>query len=123
MFIADRIRELIEKGGVTQLKFSEETKVKKTSLYAYLSGTSKPGADTLEIIADYFKVPIDYFFDRQIPIDNHIGHTVSGTGNKVVGDIALNECQLEVEHLKVLLEEKERIITEKERTIQILINK
>ncbi len=45
-----------------------------------------------------------------------IGHSVNGNGNLVSGDIRLNECQREIEHLKELL-------SEKERTIQILLNK
>ena len=44
-------------------------------------------------------------------------------GNKISGDITLSECRKEIEHLNALLEEKERVITEKERTIQILIQK
>jgi hypothetical protein len=46
-----------------------------------------------------------------------------GNGNKISGDITLSECRKEIEHLNALLEEKERVITEKERTIQILIQK
>lgn len=34
----------------------------------------------------------------------------------------MSECQKEIEHLNALLEEKERVISEKERTIQILMN-
>ena len=80
--------------------------------------------DNLEIIADYFNVPIDYFFDRDINSSGiNIGHQVKGNGNKISGDITLSECRKEIEHLNALLEEKERVITEKERTIQILIQK
>ena len=69
----------------------------------------------MEKIADFFKVPIDYFFDRSIETSSvNIGHHVNGNGNKVSGDITLSECKKENEHLKELL-------SEKERTIQILM--
>lgn len=65
-------------------------------------------------MADYFKVPIDYFFERDNnPSEINIGHHVNGNGNKVSGDITLSECQKEIEHLTQLLHEKQVIINEK----------
>ena len=70
-------------------------------------------------------MPIDYFYDREVEIDEkwHIGHNVNGNGNKVSGNISISEYQKEIEHLTQLLHEKQIIIDEKERTIQILLNK
>jgi len=59
---------------------------------------------------------IDYFFDRDVDLGVNIGHQIKGNGNKVSGNITLSECQKEIEHLKELLKEKER-------TIQILMDK
>ena len=81
MFNPDKIRRLFEDRKISQAQFLKDTSISKSNLYVWLNNTSIPGADNLEIIADYFNVPIDYFF------------------------------------------EKERVITEKERTIQILIQK
>ena len=67
-------------------------------------------------IALFFGVSIDYFFDNEKMPHSSIGHSVNGNGNLVSGDIRLNECQREIEHLKELL-------SEKERTIQIPLNK
>ena len=124
MFNPDKIRRLFEDRNISQAQFIKDTSISKSNLYVWLNNTSIPGADNLEIIADYFNVPIDYFFDRETnPLGISIGHQVKGNGNKVSGDITLSECQKEIEHLNALLEEKERVITEKERTIQILMNK
>ena len=109
MFNSDKIRRLFEDRKISQAQFLKDTSVSKSNLYVWLNNTSIPGADNLEIIADYFNVPIDY--------------QVKGNGNKISGDITLSECRKEIEHLNALLEEKERVITEKERTIQILIQK
>ena len=114
LYIGERINKLLE-----------ERKITKVNLYTSV-GISGPGLDkmiaganvrvgSLEKIADFFKVSMDYFFDREI--DNasiSIGHHVQGIGNNVSGDITLSECQKELAHLQQLLEEKER-------TIQILM--
>ena len=74
-----------------------------------------PTAKSLEKIADYFKVPIDYFFDREVELPKH-GVSISGDGNKVQhgnGNVMIEQAK-EIDHLKQLLEEKER-------TIQILL--
>ena len=123
MFNPDKIRRLFEDRNISQAQFIKDTSISKSNLYVWLNNTSIPGADNLEIIADYFNVPIDYFFDRETnSLGISIGHQVKGYGNKISGDITLSECQKEIEHLNALLEEKERVISEKERTIQILMN-
>lgn len=124
MFNGLRIRELLEEKGVQQNTFSVETGISKSNLWVWIEGKSKPGADALEKMADYFKVPTDYFFDRNIDLPNiSIGHQVKGNGNKVSGDVTISECRKEIAHLNALIEEKERVINEKERIIQILMNK
>lgn len=124
MFNGLKIKELLEKKGVQQNTFCLDTGISKSNFWVWTEGKSKPGADALEKIADYFNVPMDFFFDRDIkPSGVNIGHQVKGNGNKISGDITLSECRKEIEHLNALLEEKERVITEKERTIQILMNK
>ena len=68
-----------------------------------------PTVRRLEKVADFFGVSMDVFFNREKPYVS-IGHTINGNGNKVSGDIQLHECQKEIEHLKELLNEKERLI-------------
>lgn len=117
MFNGLRIRELLEERGIQQNTFSIETGISKSNLWVWGEGTSKPGADALEKIADYFNVPIDFFFDRKIDTSGiNIGHQLKSNGNKVSEDMTLSEYQKEIVHLKELL-------AEKERTIQILMNK
>ena len=122
MFNGLRIKELLEERGIQQNIFTLETGISKSNYWVWVEGKSKPGADKLEIIADYFKVPIDYFFDRETNLSNtSIGHHVNGNGNKVSGDITLSEYKKEIEHLTQLLREKQAIIDEKERTNRILM--
>lgn len=121
MFNGQKIKDLFEERKVQQTTFTLQTGVSKSNLYVWMENRSRPGADALEKIADFFNLPIDYFFDRNISPDNHIGHTVSGNGNKVTGDIALSECQSEVVHLKELLRQKDELLKEKERLIKVLM--
>ena len=63
------------------------------------------------------KLPIDYFFDRNIEISD-LSPLITGNGNKIQhgdGNIMIETQAKEIEHLQQLL-------AEKERTIQILLN-
>lgn len=124
MFRPDKIAALIEAYKLSKKEFCKKVEISVQTLENTLRG-SEIGSRKLERIADFFKVPVDYFYDREVDFDEkwHIGHSVSGNGNKVSGDISLSECQKELEHLRELLHEKQIIIDEKERTIQILITK
>ena len=114
--------------GLIISRLIEDNRVKKVDLYTYvgvtkstldniIKGINDPKCATIEKIADFFKVPIDYFFDRDIDMNGiNIGHRQKDNGSNISGDINLSECQKEIVHLKELL-------AEKERTIQILMNK
>lgn len=115
MFRAEKIADLIESCKLSKKEFCEKVDISVQTLDNTLKG-SEIGSRKLERIADFFKVPMDYFYDRGVELDEkwHIGHSINGNGNKVSGNISLSECQKEIEHLKLLLQEKER-------TIQILL--
>lgn len=116
MFIPSRIDELLNtKKSLTKKTFCEKIGISVTGLDNVLNKGTELGAFRMERIADYFKVPIDYFFDREVELPKH-GVTISGDGNKVQhgnGNVMIEQAK-EIDHLKELLEEKER-------TIQILL--
>lgn len=123
MFKPLNLRKLMNENRVKKVTFYQSLGISKTQLDNILNGKSLPGSDKLEMMANYFNVPIDYFFDRDSERSIlNIGNTVSGNENNI-GNYSMSECQKEVEHLKAILEEKEAVIAEKERTIQILLNK
>lgn len=115
MLKPQRILELIESNKLTKKSFCDKVDISEQTLSNVLKG-SDIGSKKLERIAIFFRVSMDYFFENEIISHPSIGHSVNGNGNKVSGDIRLNEYQREIEYLKELL-------TEKERTIQILLNK
>lgn len=122
MFIPNRIEQLLEERKVTKVYLAQQIGVSLAGLKKMIAGNSLPSVEKVEKIADFFNVPMDFFFDREAErISVNIGHQVSGTGN-ITGDISLNECQKELEHLKEIIKEKDKIIEEKERLIQILLS-
>ena len=124
MFNGLKTHKLLEERGLTKVSLFTHIGISKKGLDDIINGVHAPKVTYVEALADFFKVPIDFFFDRDINSSGiNIGHQVKGNGNKVSGNITLSECQKELEHMKALLEEKDKIITEKERTIQILMNK
>lgn len=118
-----KIKELCGQkiGGLKRL--AEEVGMSEQNLHRCIN-INKIQAGDLEKIAEILDVDISVFFESQPPKDNiDVGHKVNGNGNNVLGDISLNEKQKEVEYLRQLLREKQIIIEEKERTIQLLLNK
>ena len=55
--------ELKEKKGVTDYKVSKETGIPKSPFSEWKSGSSKPKADKLKILADYFGVEVGFFLE------------------------------------------------------------
>ena len=116
MFKGYIISSLIENSNVKKVDVYRYANIEKVTLDNIIKGTSIPNCKTLERIADFFGVSMDVFFNREKPYVS-IGHTINGNGNKVSGDIQLHECQKEIEHLKELLNEKERLIQIKKKNV------
>lgn len=122
MFNPQRIKDIADVAGISQKELFTRAGIKEGTYYALFRSNSNPTSNILESIADALKCSINDFFDRTSnEVSVNIGHHVIGKGNKVSGNISLSECQKEVEHLTQLLHEKQIIIEEKERTIQILM--
>lgn len=82
-----------------------------------------PTVKTLEPVANFFKVSMDVFFDREYHQTNRIGD-ISGSSNQIQqGEINVLQSSLEkeIENLRLLLIEKDKVISEKERLISVLM--
>lgn len=132
MFNGQIIRRLLEERNITKkslIDFMETS----PSVLDNIINKGNPTAGNLEIIADFFNVSIDYFFERNVSVETpniQIGHNVNGSGNTLSGDIALSECKTKLEHLQELIAGKDEQIEllksqleDKERLIQVLMTK
>ena len=59
-----RLKELRTSKGLTQQKLADYIKVSKSSVNMYERGEREPGFETIEAIADFFNVDIDYLLGK-----------------------------------------------------------
>ena len=59
-----RLKALRTSKGMTQDDLSEKLKISRSTIGMYERGNRQPDFDTLELIADFFNVDIDYLLGR-----------------------------------------------------------
>jgi transcriptional regulator with XRE-family HTH domain len=106
------IRHIAQAKGYAIKEVLEGTKMARPTFNSMTNEKGNPNAKNIEAIADFLRCSVDDFFDRDVEYASvrNVGHTVNGDWNQVSGNISLNECRKEIEHLKELLAEKERLI-------------
>lgn len=60
----ERLRQLRNARDLSQSEFAKQIKVSKSSVNMYERGEREPGFETLERIADYFNVDMDYLLGK-----------------------------------------------------------
>lgn len=60
MKFSDRLRELRKKRGLTQLQLAEALKINRSTLAKYETGENEPDHQTMQQIADFFGVTVDF---------------------------------------------------------------
>jgi len=64
IYIKNRLRELREARGYTQLKVALDLNLNQNSISRYENGSREAGYDMLIRFADYYNVSIDYILYR-----------------------------------------------------------
>lgn len=123
MHIGEKIKDIIDSNEVNVTDFAK--KINRSREYVYTI-FKKEEMDTglLKQIARALSVPVVCFFDEEVVCENNKIGKISGTGNKVQQghvNVMLESQEREIENLKLLLTEKDKVISEKERLIQILM--
>lgn len=99
MYNGKVIRRLLKERGILQKELLEylypDLQKRNGSIVQIENGN--PTVKTLERIADFFKISMDIFFDR----DEHYTHR---------GGVSTNEYQLRIESLEKLIAEKDKRI-------------
>ncbi|KAA6349012.1 hypothetical protein EZS27_003612 [termite gut metagenome] len=120
------IRDLAEKKKVTLREIAARIGIGEGAMQKLIKNGST-NTKTIEDIAKVLEVPVGVFFDDFNSSGNH-SVTNHGGAASIYGDANMKVLKnkdenREITHLKMLLEEKEKAIRDKERTIQILMNK
>lgn len=129
MEIGLRIKELMVKENIEIPELAKKLGKTKQAIYDMLE-KKDVNTSILRDLSSILNVPIAVFFE-----ENPITQNTSGNSNVVVGrdnngHISTAECQdkledalLEIEHLKAIVESKDKLLAEKERLINVLMNK
>lgn len=64
--IADKILLLRRVNKLTQEQFAEKVNVDRRTIARAEDGKHRPSAETMEMIAEAFSVPVSYFFDSSV---------------------------------------------------------
>lgn len=62
---SEKLIELMNLKNVNQTILSNETGIKQSSLSGWLNSGKKPRPDKIEILSNYFNVPVSYFFNNE----------------------------------------------------------
>lgn len=113
----NQLDELFRKKRIIQKDFADKMGVTAVTITKWKSLESIDAAK-LEAISKLLNIPVSYWFDDDCQLNQSIvngdGSAASVYGDATAGVIA--DRDKEIEHLKQLLEEKERLI-------QVLMNK
>lgn len=71
----DRLKSLRNRKGLSQAEFAKQIGVSKSSVNMYERGEREPNFETLEAIADYFNVDLDYLMGKS-EIENRAKATI-----------------------------------------------
>jgi len=74
-----KLSELRKQKGLSQEQLATDLNISQSSVSNYESGMTKPDTDILQKIAEYFKVPVTYFFSDE----NTIFYTNENNGGNI----------------------------------------
>ena len=129
MKIGLKIKELMIQEKIEVSELAKKIGKTKQAVYDMLD-KEDVNTSLLKQLATVFNVPITTFFETTANNQHAQGSSNVLVGRDNNGQISVSECQdkledalLEIEHLKELIDGKDKLIVEKERLINVLMNK
>lgn len=61
----DKLVEMMVRHNISSYRLSKETGITQATLSRWKTGKTSPSVDTLQSLADYFGVPVDYFLNKK----------------------------------------------------------
>ncbi|WP_196892136.1 helix-turn-helix domain-containing protein [Aureivirga marina] len=106
------IKELLKQANLSNLRFTEITKIKYTSFNSIMNGTQKPSLEILQVVSEYFNVTIDSLLnDDSSELDSDNKNYTKISNDEIIR--IKEENELLKEHIKYLRKELERIREDK----------
>ena len=123
--LSERIKHLRKDAGKTQEEMAKLIGISRSTYAEYERGKNKPPIQKLQIISDYFGVPIDYLMgssNNSKPVRNIID--VSSTIEKIINHLE-NDSTLTFDGKNISEESKEMLIDSLNNTLKMIkiINK
>ena len=108
-----KLSELRKQKGLSQEQLATDLNVSQSSISNYESGATKPDTDILQKIAEYFEVPVAYFFSDE----KTIFYTNENNGGNI-GNFNNNTFNIMYEKLIELYEKRIKDLEEEIRKLQ-----
>ena len=116
-----KLTHLRKQKGLSQDELATDLNISQSSVSNYESGATNPDVFILEKIAEYFKVPVTYFFSDEKSVfytnennGGNIGNFIYSTFNTMSEKLIelyekkIKDLEDEVKRLKVMISEMER---------------
>ena len=114
--IADRIKQLRKKKGVTQSQLAEAIGVNTNTLSTRHTGTRKPDFDALQLLSNYFEVSFEYLLGNSDKKDARIKPSPKELDSYALSAIA-DEIKESTDYLCRLSDKSRKIVEELIATI------
>ena len=88
------LKQLRKSKGLTQDELAKLLKVSRSAIGMYENGSREPDYETLEVIADYFNVDIDYLLGRTIKTTILPENLLTNKDQKDISSILANTEEL-----------------------------
>lgn len=88
-----RIKALMDSRNITAYRLSKDLNISRSTISDWKSGKTTPKAESLSKIADYFDVPLTYFYADDIDVVNDMS-----AGSIPIYDVAAGEGRVNGEH-------------------------
>ena len=65
IIFTERLKELMQEYGLNQVRLAEKVGVKQNTISSWLRNKKEPSITSLWLLADFFRVEIDFFVGRK----------------------------------------------------------
>lgn len=76
----EKVERLLNQYGVSAYRLCKDTGLPRSTLSQWKAGTYKPKYDKIKRIAEYFDVPIEYFYGDDAPAQEQVFEMSAGQG-------------------------------------------